>query len=294
MTQSPQSRPSADRNASQRFPRGLAHAFRFLTRARLIACDNNDADWSATLRWIVPTGLLIGLAWTAVFRITWRIYGETANMVLIPALAIILLECILTGRLLLLGATGTVERMAGIDDKNAGANAPLSTIGVLTLCTVVLTQWVLLVSLRDITTWWPSAPDWRHHFNFLYPRIIFRPLILAPLWGRWGILLATTIGRPSSYADTATAGISRAIGPRRMLIHTLLPIIVTTVFFSREQNRFIGGVMSMLVFAVTFFASFAVARRCGGQSRHTIFAAGLVAQLGFLAIYRAFWPLIYQ
>ena len=34
-------------------------------------------------------------------------------------------------------------------------------------------------------------------------------------------------------------------------------------------------------------------RRGGGQTKQSLFAAGQVAQLAFLAIYRAFWPLIH-
>ncbi len=291
--------PSNTISADARQPRrpsrrGFAQAARFLLFSQDLGGTETDAAKAA--RWIVPLGLVLGLIWTAVFRLTWRVYGETANMALVPAFAVVLLECILTGRLLVMGATRTAEQITRNGDANvdAGPLMPLSAIGALVLCMTVLAHWIFLVSLRDLTTWWPSDADPRHYFNFLYPRIIFRPLILAPIWGRWGILLATTVGRPTPHADAATTVIGRVMGPRRLLLQTLLPVILTTIYFSREQNRFIGLVMSLLVFAATFLASVAFARRCGGQTRHTIFAAGLVAQLAFLAIYRAFWPLIYQ
>ena len=54
-----------------------------------------------------------------------------------------------------------------------------------------------------------------------------------------------------------------------------------------------GVVLAMVVFAVTYVVSVVMARRGGGQTRQSLFAAGQIAQLTCLALYRGFWPLIH-
>lgn len=271
------------------FHRGLAAAVRFLfpmgeTHAPL-------SETPSAVRWVVPIGLLIGLAWAGMFRATWRIFDETSNMRVMPALAVTLLECLLTGPYLVMGLARTVHLLTRHQPRQAPHDplTPLSPVGTLTLALAVLCQWVLVVSIRDVQTWWPLESDWRHYFNFLYPRAIYRPLILAPLWGRWGILLAATIGRTARHADGDTVALAGAMRPSRLLWQSLLPIALTAIYCSREHNRFIGVVLAMLVFAATFLVAFGMGQRGGGQTRQSLFAAGQVSQLAFLTFYQAFW-----
>ena len=275
--------------------RGLWAAVRFLLPVEgpraVRGTEGRAAAMGAAIPWLVPIGLLVGIAWTGMFRLTWRLFGETAYLRVIPALAITLMECLLTGPYLVMGLARTVHLLAGQQPRHAeqDSTAPLSPVGTLTLALTVLCQWVLVVSIPDVQTWWPMSTDWRHYFNFMYPKAIFRPLVLAPIWGRWGLLLAASIGRTTPHADAETGAFATAMRPGLLLLHSLLPIALTAVYCSREHNRFIGVVMAMLVFAVTFVVAFLMGQRGGGQSRQSMFAAGQIAQLAFLAFYRAFW-----
>jgi len=274
---------------------GLAAAIRFLLP---VGRGPSGVDAEAIGRaavWIVPIGLAIGLLWVGAFRMTWRLYGETANMRVVPALTVVLMECLLTGPFLVLGLARTLHLLTGDRPLKAGPDpmAALSPAGTLFLILTVFSLWVLIVSIRDRAGWWPSESDPRHYFNFLYPRPIFRPLLLAPIWGRWGILLAVTIGRTAHHADQATIALVQAMSPGRLLRQALLPMILTSVYFSREHNRLLGVIMAMMVFGIAFLISVIMARRGGGQTRQSVFASGMIAQLAFLAIYRAFWPLIH-
>ena len=244
--------------------------------------------------WIVPIGLVIGLMWAGSFRVAWWLYGEISNVRVVPSLAVVLLECLFTGSLLILGLARTVHsvgetHLAGPSDDES---RPLSPAGSAMLFLTILSQFVLILSIHDMPPWWPGPDDWRFHFNFMYPRPIFRPLLLAPIWGRWGILLAATIGRASPCADAATTDLIARMSPRRLLKHAVLPFALTAIYCSRAQNVFTGIIAGLLVFAITYAVSAAIARRCGGQDRQSLFAAGQVAQLAFLATYRAFWRLI--
>lgn len=246
--------------------------------------------------WVVPIGLLVGFAWVGVFKGAWRIYGEAGNMRVIPALAVVLLEATLTGPLLILGLARTVGLLTGprsLRPESTDPLTPLSPVGTLALCLILLGQWVLIVSVPIATGWWPSPDDWRYPLRHMYPAPLYRPLLLAPLWGRWGILLAATIGRCASHADAETRQFCEAMLPGRLLAHSLLPFTLTSVYLSRDGNLLIGVVLGLILFALTYLSGVLMARRGGGQTRQTIFASGQIAQLAFLALYRAFWPLIH-
>lgn len=244
--------------------------------------------------WIVPLGLIVGLIWVGCFRMTWWLYGETAGIRFIPGLTIVLVECLLTGPFLVLGLARTVHLLTGTHPRQSELDraSPLSPVGSLVLSLIVLAEWVLIAGIQVTPAWWPTPDDWRHYFNFMYPQPIYRPLLLAPIWGRWGILLGATIGRTARHADTETLAIVDAMRPTRLLRHTLLPVALTIIYCSRSSNFLTGLLVSILVFAMTYFVSVAMARRGGGQTRQSLYAVGLMAQLSFLAIYRALWRLI--
>jgi hypothetical protein len=294
---------------------GLIAALRFLLPIGRRRVPISAAAAARAASWIVPLGLLIGLLWAGTFRATWKIYGEIATVRVVPSLMIVLIESLFTGLYLVLGLARTVHLLAGdrplrpepqADNNQAPAISrchtasgllslePLSPIGTLALCLVVLCQWVLITSLPWESPWWPSPRDWRHHFNFLYPAPLYRPLLLAPIWGRWGILLAATIGRTARHADSEVIGLSRAMSPTRLLRQSILPIALTAVYCSRGGNLAIGIILSMVVFGLTYLVAVIMARRGGGQSRQSLYAAGQIAQLVFLAICRAFWLFIHR
>ncbi|MFH1420269.1 MAG: adenosylcobinamide-GDP ribazoletransferase [Planctomycetota bacterium] len=275
---------------------GLSQALRFLLPSRAGQAPCSPAACSQAVRWIVPLGLGVGLVWAASFRLSWRVYGEIAGLRVMPALTIVLVECLLTGLLLVLCSARTVDRMRAADNRMenvADDREPLTPFGTLTLLLIVLTLWALIISIPREHPWWPSPTDWRYSLKWLYPAPIYRPLILAPLWGRWGILLAASIGRAAPHAEAQTVALSEAMRPTRLLLHTILPTALTAVYCSRDGNIFIGVVLSLFVFGATFLATVVIAQRCGGQTRNTLFAAGQVAQLMFLVGHRAMWPIIH-
>jgi hypothetical protein len=295
--------------------RGLGAALKFALPLGRQRTGEDPASAAATAHWIVPIGLVIGLLWVGVFRATWRVYGEIATVRVVPALMIVLMESLFTGYYLVMGLARTVHtlasdrplRSAGLPPDNAdedagtppalaGAECPqvLSATATLVLGLAVLVQWVLIVSIPWESPWWPSPTDWRHSFRFLYPAPLYRPLLLTPVWGRWGLLLAATIGRTARHADGQTQALERAMSPGRLLRQTILPLVLTAVYCSRGGNLVIGAIISLLVFGATYAAAVIMARRGGGQTRQSLYGTGLIAQITFLAIYRAFWLFIHR
>lgn len=274
---------------------GLYAAARFLLPPGYRDEPSTHVHAARSVAWMVPLGLLTGLAWVLVFRAARRVFGESVNLRMESALCVVLVECLITGPFLAMGLARTVHLLAGERSLRAEQNrrAPLSPVGSLVLILVILSEWVLIATIPMRAPWWPSQDDWRHYFNFMYPEPLYRPLILAPIWGRWGILLGATVGKTAEGADAATASISAAMRPARLLRHAALPLVLTAIYFSRGQNFLIGVILGLLVFAASYFVSFLIAWRGGGQTRQSLFASGQIAQLAFLAAYRCFWPIIH-
>ncbi len=282
--------------APRPFVHGLWAAIRFLFSPNAGPHQIGESDrFHHAASWFVPIGLMIGLLWAGGFRLAWRLYGETAGLRILPALTVVLIECLLTGGLLCLGLARTAHALggAGSAENRLDARLYLGPAAMLILCLAVLSQWVLIASIPSVSPWWPQKPDWRSYLNFAYPAPVYRPLVLAPVWGRWGILLAASIGRTAHHADPPTVALCAAMRPTRVLKWAIVPTAFSAIYFARQGNVLIGVVMAMIVFAVTYIAAVVMARGIGGQTRSTLFAAGQIAQLVFLAVYRAFWPLIH-
>ncbi|MEK6644066.1 MAG: adenosylcobinamide-GDP ribazoletransferase [Planctomycetota bacterium] len=245
--------------------------------------------------WFVPVGLVVGLVWAGLFKGTWRLYGEIANLRVIPPLVIVVVECCFTGPFLALGLARTVNLLTSVRPWRPPeeTSEPLSPVGTLALALTVLSSWVLIASIPPFSGWWPPPDDWRYPFRHVYPAPIYRSLVLAPIWGRWAILLAGTVGRTAKYADTQTVALCRSLTPGRLLVHTLFPMAITSVYLSRDGNYLTGIIVGISVFITAYVPSVIMARRGGGQTRQSLYAVGQLAQLAFLAMYRAFWPLIH-
>ncbi len=205
-----------------------------------------------------------------------------------PATAVWLLDTVLFGLVLTMaaGQIGHLLSTRGRDDLQRSDAGGVPGMATMAMIVVLMLKWAMLVSLPVGMQWWPS--DWRRVFNFVYPRPIYRALILAPLWGRWGILLAAGIGRTARGCDPVTASLCRAVRPTFILASVLVPILLSGVYCSHKNNRLIGVIMGLVVLAVTFIGTVIMTRRTSGQTRSSLLATGLLSELTFLACYLGF------
>lgn len=274
---------------------GLAAAAAYLFPFGRRTGSLDPAEFSRAAPWIVPLGLAVSLSWVIVFRAVWRLFGDTAGLRLVPSTAILLLDVAFTGSLLFMGLVAIVNGMTARQPLHPDAHQvqSLSYPAVTALVLAVLLQWALILSIPVEPPWWPST-GWRRHFNFMYPAPHYRPLILAPLWGRWGLLLAACVGRTARNADPQTVALCESMRPALLLRRAILPLALSVIYFSRE-GAYLGGVIAGLItFGITYLAAVFLAHRGGGQTRHSLYAVALVAQIAFLAVHRAFWPLIHR
>jgi hypothetical protein len=252
--------------------------------------DPPEADvaaWRRAAYWFLPIGLCIGLLWVGVFRAVWRLYGEeVTSLRLVPASAVVLVDVLFFGYCLFTGLTATINALTGhrhAREPEDNADVSLVMPAVMALLLVIVIELVLISAVRTGPWWWPS--DWRRHLNFAYPRLIYRPLLLAPLWGRWAILLGASVGRTASRVHPAAANLSKAVGPAQVLGTFLLPLAITAVYCSRSRNVIIGTIIALAVLGLTFVSSVIMARRGGGQTRRSMLAVGKIAELIFLGAF---------
>lgn len=248
---------------------------------------------SAAIHWLVPAGLVIGLIYVGLYRGCWRVFGEVSGVRLMPAAAVWLLDVALFGLPMFLAAARTADRWGATDQPGDPAgDGRLGTAGLVALIVVLILKLALWTAIPQGVAGWPM--DWRRHLNFLYPRPVFRPLILAPLWGRWGLMLAGSIGRTAPAQGRSVAGLSGAASPVVVLGWFIVNVVVTAIYCGRHGRWMIGCIIGLVVLGVTFLFAVLAARRFSGHTRFTIYASAALAEIVFLIAYLAASQRIYR
>jgi len=245
--------------------------------------------------WLLVAGLLQGLLLCAVFSVSWKYFGDIyfsqySRLRLIPAVLTITCLSMFEARQL----SALADTMAGLyagrsrqmfaDD--TGYAGQLIWVGCLAIVLSLMIKFAVLLAMPYHTPWWPT--DWRRYFNFVYPRVHLRVLILLAIWGKAGILIAAGTGRDDNGLSESARSLREAMTVRQ-LVKCLLPVLVlTAVYFSNWQNRALGLLVGITVFAVAYLASMALSWTGRGHRDSTMLACGELAQLvlllGYLAI----------
>lgn len=265
----------------------------------------DDPSWPKAAFWLIPWGLLIGLVYLFIFRVTWRWFGEYQGIRWLPAVAVLAVDMGFCGHRLLAG----IGRLHRLPQSGTACDPGGVTLGVLLAVLLVLVaKYAMLLSLPvgnvvkavpNINWYLPSQVRW-----FCPDMVIYRPLLLMPIWGRWAIGLAMLIGRVSSSEPEWLGRMTMGLSLPRVLAQWLTVTVVTmaycatvisgdSVFIPSGRALAYGLVISIAVMVIAYWASFLMARRGDGQTESSILLAGLVAELAFLALYLHLANLIY-
>ncbi len=252
-------------------------------------------DARKLLHLLVPLGLIIGIAYACLYRAAWRCFGEVHGIRLMPAVSVWLLDVALCGGVLLIATARVLDfssrRTPAAADRFAGPVSPGTIIAtvLIVLCVLKLTLWV---AIPEGVSTWPGL--WGAAMNFAYPHAFYRPLLLAPIWGRWGVLLAANLGRATANADPQT----RQILSRQsvhMVLYWFAPVTALTAVYCGYGGRWpFGCVIALGVLAVAYLFSVAASHRRGGQDLITLRATGFVAELAYLLLYMGLSARIYS
>jgi len=269
--------------------------------------EPNNGRWNSAARWFIPWGLVIGLAYLVIFRVTWKWFGEYQQVRWLPAIAVLAADLGFCGHRMLASMTRLRPRSPGEAAGNPGA---LTLAGLLAVLLVTITKYAMLLSLPVGQFKYPPTASWYlpAWIRFLCPDAqIYRPLLLMPIWGRWAIGLAASIGRISPCEPDRTRQMAAGLSLPTILAQWAGITVVTmaycalnisfdtefVVFISSGRTLAYGVLISLIVLLCSYLASFLMARLGDGQTESSILAAGLVAELAFLTLYLHLANLIY-
>ena len=264
---------------TQRLPSSALLAARFLFPLPDRPGAEASPAWRRSVLWLPAWGLAIGILYTLVYRGAWRWFGEQQHLRLLPPFIVLIADFSWFGYRQLAAAIEVFNR-----HPPATATGALRLPGAVAVLLLGLFKYLLLLAL-------PAGPmafnaDWRQHFSVLYPGVIYRPLVLMPLWGRWAMLLALCIGRVSPGSAQRLRHLAGGARLTAVVGWWFLTGLLTVAYTSPEPLHLAYGVViSLGVLVVAYLASFALARRYDGQTETTVLAAALIGELTFLIFY---------
>lgn len=243
--------------------------------------------WRRAAAWLPVWGLLIGAIYAGLFRLAWRSFGEYQRIRLVPMAVLLAADLGFFGYRMLAGAVQSLcDRKPGAPlNGDPGAPVPQHSLApVVAVFLLGFLKYSLLLSLPFGAWVWPA--DWRERLGWLFPSVIYRPLILMPLWGGWAMMLALTIGR---VADEGPQRLHRMAEGRRLpgvLAAWLACSGLTVMYFAASAEHVaVAALISLGMMLVAYGVSFVLARRTRGQTEATIGAVGWAVQIAFLAAY---------
>lgn len=240
--------------------------------------------------WFLPIGIVAGTIWMLTFRATWRIFGEMSDVRVMPAIAVLVIDLLFVGR----RTRGALLRVVNSSGRRSTADVHEGDGSRVALwaSSLLLVEFVLLVSLPEGP--WFRPDDWRRYLAWAYPDVIYRPLLLAPMWSAWGVLMAAGVGRMHPQADSFVVALGRHSRAYHTFLAFLLVAALTTIYCVRRTNAMLGLIISLGVFAATFVVSAEFSRRRGGHTRDSLLATGHAARLAFLIAYVGFSETLQQ
>lgn len=254
--------------------------------------SDSNLGWQAAGRWLPVWGLGIGFLYALAFGLCWRFFGEYQGIRWIPAAALLVTDMGLLGHRLLVGAAILAVSRRHLSVLPIGA--------MLTVVLVAIFKFALFASL-PIGIWQSGSggtgTNWGDvvsRLSSLNPSPIYRPIILMPLWGRWAMLMALSIGRTAANSPERLRRMAGGSSISMIFSQWLLCTILTVIWCSGSSHHLARPVLMALgVFIVTYLAGFVLAHRFKGQTEATIAATGLVGELWFLILYISLFNAIY-
>ncbi len=238
----------------------------------------DDERWRRAGWWFACWGLLIGIVYVCVLHIGWAWFGEYMQLRLGPMLCVLIADVGWCGYRLMSGAAAL--DLPTNESRKTGITLPVLIAVVL----VVLAKYVLLVLLPIGGK--VSVADWRQYLPYVYPQVIDRPLLLMPLWGRWAMMLALSLGRIAPGGSPRLVAMSEGMNLPVILLHWLAATGLTVFYVSGSAIDIPQCfLIALSVLLCAYLTAFFLARRYGGLTQATIAAAGAVAEVVFLAAY---------
>jgi hypothetical protein len=216
--------------------------------------------------------MLLSIAWGIVSAGLWRTALNAKTYTTIPfvPVAVVVVPMLLW---LYRRCAGSLSRLV------CGQQAADQAVGAGVIVGVVV---LALLELK-----WPdrlgSPQELPEAWKWLWPEILYRALIVAPVWGGWAMLITCQFCRCREQTEPAVVAFARGCGPLAAAVCLAPPLTATLVYFD-----FLGWARVMLA-GVTALAALggglAFCRLSGGLRRQALLAVNLLTQIVFLLGY---------
>jgi hypothetical protein len=196
-----------------------------------------------------------------------RVFGEYSGIPLVPAGMVLAASALCMYR----RAVPALGGVLGGESRDQRA---------LAAAVVVLFWGFLLLGLRGWQRDWAPYPWW-----LIRPQAMYRPLVLAPLWGAWAMLVGCQLSRPGPGTSEALRVFAAGCGPlvTTVCLGGLLAASILYFNYLPWTQLTIAG----SAFACGLVCGWGFCRLAGGLNRRALLAANVLTQMVFLLAYLA-------
>ena len=130
-------------------------------------------------------------------------------------------------------------------------------------------------------------PDWPtrlpQSWAWLWPRALYRVLLLTPVWGAWSMLALGQFHRPSAGTDAAARHFALGVGPLTTAAWLAVPLAGSLIYLNfLFPWHFLPPVVALLA---ALGGGTLIVRLRGGLSRGALLATNFLTQVAFLVAY---------
>jgi len=223
--------------------------------------------WAGLMLASLTWGVLLAWLWGT----AWSVFRDYEGMPLMQVAVVV------SATVLWLYRRSVLSLSQCLGGKDARTQNLITTLVLVVFALALLGLRTPRDAFHDINL--PPAWQWT------YPAVVQRVLILAPLWGAWAMLVTCQFCKPNDDTEPAVSAFARGCGPLVAAVCMAVPLAPTLLYF-----YFLNWWRVMLP-AVTIFTAIAAGlifcRRTGGLTRRALLAANFLTQLAFILSYLA-------
>ncbi|HET6429771.1 MAG TPA: hypothetical protein VFJ30_15250 [Phycisphaerae bacterium] len=124
-----------------------------------------------------------------------------------------------------------------------------------------------------------QLPGW---LGWLWPRAMYRVMLLTPLWGAWAMLVTVMYHRPTDRTDGPTRRLAGGVSAGAAAVMLAVPGAGTLVSLMSVEPAWRRFVPVAAAVAAAILGGMGLTRRFGGVSREVLLGCNVLTQLIFL------------
>jgi len=220
--------------------------------------------------WIGLMGLSLawGVAMASLYAGSWGVFSDVTRIHLMPVALVVLATVVWMYRRAVADLASMVTGTRGEGAAPAGAGVTI----------------LLALAMLGLDGGKPDYSDSLHWMLHWIPSTMFRPLILAPLWGAWAMLITVQFCRPTERTEPAIAALTRGCGPLTAALCMLAPAAATVWSFRLFDY---AAIIPVATVVAAIAGGWVFCRLQGAPTRRGLLATNMLTQLVLILAYLA-------